>query len=167
MHNYSILLVDDEKNILRSLKRLFMEEGYRVITAESGEEGLKILESEKPDMIISDQRMPGMEGLEFLERTIEDHPDVLRIILTGQAELDDAIRAINDGCIYKFILKPWNDEDLKITVRRALEQIDLLKMNKKLVDEVKRIDKVLRDLEKDHPGISKRPENGVWEIKSE
>jgi len=166
MESYSILLVDDEKNILRSLKRLFTEEGYTIFTAESGEQGLEIMKNENVDMIISDQKMPGMQGLEFLEKTVDDYPEVLRIILTGNAELHDAIRAVNNGAVYKFILKPWNDEDLKITIRRAFEQYYLIKQNNDLTNELKRIDKILIDLEKQYPGITQRPKNGVYEIKT-
>ncbi|MFC1563171.1 response regulator, partial [candidate division KSB1 bacterium] len=100
--------------------------------------GLKILEREKIDLIISDQKMPWMSGIEFLEETVKNYPDVIRIILTGQAELNDAIRAVNSGCLYKFIQKPWNNEDLKITVRRALEQYCLIIKNRDLTMELKK-----------------------------
>ena len=167
MKNISVLLVDDDKGILNSLKRLFIDEGYVLYTAQSGEEGLKILEKEKIDLIISDQKMPGMNGLEFLEKTIEKYPDMIRIILTGHAELSDAIRAVNSGCVYKFIQKPWNNDDLKITVRRALEQYDLIMKNRDLTMELKKMDKILDDLEKEYPGITKRPEDGIFKINSE
>ena len=105
-----------------------------------------------------------MQGLDFLERTVEEYPELLRIVLTGNAELGDAIRAVNNGAVYKFILKPWNDEDLKITIRRAFEQYYLIKQNRDLTNELKQIDRMLVDLEKQHPGITKRPKNGVYEI---
>ncbi len=165
MKEHSILIVDDEKNILNALRRLLNEEGYQIYTALSGEGGLEILKREKIDLIISDQKMPGMEGLEFLEKTVDNYPDVIRIILTGHAELNDAIRAINEGCVYKFIMKPWNDEELKITIRRALEQYDLIMQNRDLTMELKRRDKLLNELEKKYPGITKRPRDGVFEIK--
>jgi len=165
MKNHSILIVDDEINILNALKRGFDSEEYVIYTAQSGEEGLGILEKENIDLIISDQKMPGMNGIEFLERTVEKYPDVIRIILTGYADLDDAIRAINSGCIYKFIQKPWNNEDLKVTVRRALEQLVLIMENRNLTMGLKKMDKMLGDLEKQYPGITKRPKDGVYEIK--
>jgi DNA-binding NtrC family response regulator len=167
MDVFSILIVDDDKCILNSLKRLFVDEKYVLYTAQSGEEGLEILAREKIDLIISDQKMPVMNGLEFLEKTVEKYPDVIRIILTGYAELSDAIRAVNSGCIYKFIQKPWNNDDLKITVRRALEQYDLIMKNRDLTMELKKMDKILDDLEKEYPGITKRPEDGIFKIKSE
>ena len=85
MKEYNILLVDDEEDILNVLKRIFINEGYKVYTADNCDEGLKVLERKKIDLIISDQDMPGMKGIEFLERTVENYPDVIRIILTGQA----------------------------------------------------------------------------------
>ena len=167
MKDQSILIVDDNKNILNTLKRLFVDEGYSIYTAQSGEEGLKVLESEKIDLIISDQKMPGMNGIEFLERTVENYPDVIPIILTGQAELSDAIRAVNNGCVYKFIQKPWNNEDLKITVRRALEQYDLIMKNRDLTTELKNRVRIMEELERKYPGITKRPKDGIYEIKSD
>ena len=165
MQNNSILIVDDETSVLYSLKRTFKKERYSIFTSQSGEEGLKILEKENIDLIISDQKMPKMSGIEFLEKTVEPYPDVVRIILTGHAELNDAIRAVNSGCVYKFIQKPWNNEDLKITVRRALEQYDLLMKNRDLTMELKKRDRIMEELEKKYPGITKRPKDGIYKIK--
>lgn len=167
MSTHSILLVDDDKRILGSLKRLFVDEGYSIYTAQSGKEGLKVLEKAEIHLIISDQKMPGMNGIEFLETAVGNYPDVIPIILTGQAELSDAIRAINNGCVYKFIQKPWNNEDLKITVRRALEQYDLIMKNRDLTTELKNRVRIMEELEKKYPGITKRPKDGVYEIKSD
>ena len=164
MRKYTILIVDDEENILRSLNRLFTSEGYNVITAKNAEEGLEFLHNEKIDLVISDQKMPGMTGIEFLEQTIEDFPDLIRIILTGHAELNDALRAINEGCIYKFILKPWNNEDIKITVKRALEQRELILKNKLLTHELQKHEKQIKELEKQFPGISQKPKDGVYRL---
>ena len=111
--------------------------------------------------------MPGMSGIEFLENTVADYPDVIRIILTGFAELSIALRAVNSGCVYKFIQKPWNKDDLKITVKRALKQYDLIMKYRDLTMELKKRDKMLEELEKKHPGITKRPKDGIYEIKSD
>ena len=167
MGNNSILIVDDDKNILKTLKRLFIDEEYSIYTAESGEEGLKVLEKAEIHLIISDQKMPGMNGIEFLEKAVKDYPDVIPIILTGQAELSDALRAVNNGYVYKFIQKPWNNEDLKITVRRALEQYDLIMKNRSLTDELKKRVRMIEELEREYPGITKRPKDGIYEIKSD
>ena len=164
MNNHSILIVDDEENILKSLKRLFVVEDYNVFTATDAEEGLNVLHNERIDLVVSDQKMPGLTGLEFFEKTLEDFPDLIRIILTGHGELKDALRAINEGCIYKFILKPWNNEDLKITVKRALEQKELILENRYLTDELKKQDKYLKNLEKKYPGITEKPEDGIYKI---
>ena len=155
------------KPILNTLRRLFANEGYIIYTAQNGEEGLKIVTEKEVNLIISDQNMPGMSGIEFLERTVGNHPDIIRIILTGHAELDDAIRAVNSGCVYKFIQKPWNNEDLKITVRRALEQYNLIMKNRDLTTELKNRDKIIEELERKHPGITKKPDDGIYQINVE
>ncbi|MHA1973126.1 MAG: response regulator [Candidatus Hodarchaeales archaeon] len=99
-------MIDDEIHILRSLKRLFENEWYEILTAENAEEGLGVLEQTPVDMIICDQNMPGMNGLEFFQKTLPEYPDIIRIMLTGKADMDMAIEAINSGSVYKFMLKP-------------------------------------------------------------
>lgn len=118
----TLLFVDDEQNILSSLKRLFRSSGYRILTASSAKEGLEILENEAIDLIVSDMRMPEMSGDEFLEQVAVKWPNTIRILLTGYSDISATIAAINNGGIYKYISKPWEDGDLKITVQRALEQ---------------------------------------------
>lgn len=167
MKTHQILLVDDDDNILRALKRELGEEGYSVYTANGAVQGQKILANETIHLIISDQKMPGMSGVEFLESTVAEYPDAIRIILTGHAELEDAVRAMNSGCVYKFILKPWHTDELKITIRSALGQFDLLMSNRNLTVELKKRDNILDQLERENPGITKRPKDGIFEIKSE
>jgi len=118
----TLLFVDDEQNILSSLSRLFRPSGCRILTANSGKEGLQILENEAVDLIVSDMRMPEMAGDEFLEQVAEKWPDTMRILLTGYSDMTATITAINKGGIYRYISKPWEEDDLKITVQRALEQ---------------------------------------------
>lgn len=130
---HTVLFVDDEKNILNSLKRLLRKQDYRLLTAMSGEEGLKILAENDVHLVITDLRMPKMTGIEFLSRLRVDYPDVIRIILTGYTDVDTLIESINKGHIYKFFLKPWDDQDLKMEIRKALEQYDLMAANKHLV----------------------------------
>ncbi len=117
-----ILCVDDEPNILASLRRLFRSQGYHVLTAESGAEGLKKLESESVDIVISDMRMPEMDGANFLERVRERCPRTLRLLLTGYADIQSILAAINRGEIYRYITKPWDDNDILLIVRHALER---------------------------------------------
>ncbi|MDY6988068.1 MAG: response regulator [Thermodesulfobacteriota bacterium] len=129
---HTVLCVDDENNILNSLKRLLRKEGYNLLTASSGGDGLKILEESDVHLVICDQRMPGMSGTDFLASVKEKYPDAIRIVLTGYTEVDTITESINKGHIYKFFLKPWNDQSLKLEIRQALEQYDLIQANKSL-----------------------------------
>ena len=164
MAHHSILLVDDEENVRRSLQRMLRAEGYEVLVAESAETALPLLARSRVDLILSDQMMPGMRGLELLRRTLPDHPDAVRILLTGHADLGMAIEAINDGCVYKFILKPWNHEELKVTIRRALEQHDLLLEHRELTERLRQREALLAELDRQHPGITDRPADGIYRI---
>jgi len=133
-----ILIVDDEENILRSLKRLLMNEDYEILTAMSGEEALGIL-GKNPDvaLIISDQRMPGLTGTDFLEKAALRAPDATRMILTGYADVTAAIEGINRGGAYRYITKPWNDSELIQTVNEAVLRYGLIKDNQRLTRKVK------------------------------
>ncbi|MBF0472635.1 MAG: response regulator [Nitrospirae bacterium] len=122
-----ILCVDDEKNILFSLKMLFMDEDYEILTALSGEEGLKLLEENDVKLIISDQRMPGMSGVEFLQKSKDVAPNAVRIVLTGYADVIDAVAAVNSGGAYKYITKPWDDSDLISIVKDIVENLTQIK----------------------------------------
>lgn len=162
MSTSRILIVDDEENILSSLERLFHKEPYEILTATSGEEGLRILEDYQIDLIISDLKMPQMNGIEFLKRAKEKNPLPLRIMLTGHADLKSVIEAIDKGEIYRFLLKPWDDEELKMTIRQALDYYHLWQKTKSLAMTVKKQSQILQELEKEHPGISQveRDEDG-------
>lgn len=159
----AILFVDDEENILSSLVRLFRKEEYDLLTATSGADGLKIMESREISLVISDHRMPGMTGVDFLARVKDISPDTIRIMLTGYADLEAAISAINKGEVYRFISKPWNDDELKLTVRQSLDYRDLVLKNRNLTMTVKKQYDVLNGLEKEFPGISdvSRSEDGA------
>ncbi|MBM2837739.1 MAG: response regulator receiver protein [Deltaproteobacteria bacterium] len=159
----TILFVDDEENILSSLVRLFRKENYDLLTATGGKDGLKIVESREISLVISDQMMPVMTGVDFLTRVKDISPDTIRIMLTGYADLEAAISAINKGEVYRFISKPWNDEELKLTVRQSLDYRDLVLKNRSLTRTVKKQYDVLKTLEKDYPGIStvSRSEDGA------
>jgi response regulator RpfG family c-di-GMP phosphodiesterase len=117
-----LLLVDDEPNILRSLQRLFRSSGYTIYTSESGAAGLEILAQHPIDLVISDMRMPHMDGAEFLEKVANQWPDTVRMLLTGFADMESTIAAVNKGRIYSYFNKPWEDNELKIQVERAIEQ---------------------------------------------
>ena len=146
MEKHRILLVDDEENILRSLERLFMDDGYEILTATSGEEALERLNGDELPLVISDQRMPRMQGVELLDKIKSISPDTLGILLTGHTDINAAIAAINSGAVYKYIEKPWDDEHCRLTVRRALEQYDLIQKNRRLTEIVKEQNEELKFL---------------------
>lgn len=154
-----ILIVDDEPNVLSALKRLFIDEPYEVLTAGSASMGLELLDSDRFKVVISDERMPGMGGAEFLSIVRERRPDVARILLTGYASLDATMKAVNDGEIYRFFTKPWDDYQLKLAVRSAIEKYDLEEENRRLLLTVKRQATELRSLEEKYPGITRVERN--------
>lgn len=162
MKKHTILVVDDEDMILKSIFRALRNEDYRVLTATNGITGLALLNDHDVHLVISDQNMPGMNGIDFLKQIKKDYPQILTIMLTGNAEIGIAMNAINEAGVYKFILKPWNDHNLKVTIRRALETLELIWERDSLLEKVKTRDAILQGLEKQYPGISKveRNENG-------
>lgn len=117
-----VLFVDDEPNILASLRRLFRNSGYTLLTAESGPAGLEVLAQHAVDLVVSDMRMPDMDGARFLELVRERWPDTVRLLLTGYSDIDSILAAINRGEIYRYITKPWDDNDIMLVVRHALER---------------------------------------------
>ena len=127
-----ILCVDDEPSILSALRRLFRTRGYQVLAAESGQAGLALLEHEAVDLVISDMRMPEMDGVAFLEQVRQRWPDILRLLLTGYADIASIMGAINRGEIYRYIAKPWDDNDITLTVQNALDRSALEKEKKRL-----------------------------------
>ena len=131
-----ILCVDDEPNVLNALRRLFLDEDYEILTAGSSEAGLQILEGERAQLIISDYRMPGMNGVEFLKNVCGRWPETIRIVLSGYADISAIVASINEGQIYKFIPKPWNDDELRVTVANAVERYFLAKKNRALTAEL-------------------------------
>ncbi|MDD2759881.1 MAG: ATPase, T2SS/T4P/T4SS family [Methylomonas sp.] len=134
---YRLLFVDDEPNVLSALRRIFRRENYQIDTAMSGKEALQLLKETPYHLLISDHKMPQMNGADLLKQVKSLYPDTIRIMLTGYADTGAVLGAINEGAVYKFILKPWNDDDLRITVSLALEQYDLLDKNRKLRHENK------------------------------
>lgn len=141
-----ILCVDDEPNILSSLRRLFRTQGYQVLTADGGNAGLTILETESIDLVISDMRMPEMDGAAFLEHVQARWPDTIRLLLTGYADIQSTIEAINRGKIYRYIAKPWDDNDLLLIVRQAIERKFLEREKQRLEELTQRQNEELRTL---------------------
>lgn len=141
--NYKILVVDDEAANLRILERLFRG-NYTVLSAASGSEGLEILQQHDIALIISDQRMSGMTGIEFLKRAAEMRPQTVRIILTGYTDVNALVEAINSGVVYKYVTKPWINDDLKQTIKRALQHYETIKGQYELRLQNERLEKRLK-----------------------
>lgn len=136
MGKYKLLLVDDEISILSSLCRVFRKEGYEILVTDNPAEALDVLRREKVHVILSDYRMPGMDGVSLLNEAMKLQPDAIRMILSGYAESSVIISAINDGGAYKFITKPWEDDLLKVEVKHAIERYNLEDTNKKLIEDI-------------------------------
>ena len=143
---HTILCVDDEDNILKALWRVLRKENYNILRATSAEEGLELLKENEVHLVLSDQRMPGMDGIEFFANIKELYPDTIRIILSGYTEISSITDSINKGHIYKFFLKPWNDDNIKIEIQKALEQYDLIQANKSLNQTIVKQNKELKEI---------------------
>jgi response regulator RpfG family c-di-GMP phosphodiesterase len=131
----NVLYVDDEMNNLVSFKAVFRIK-YNVFTAISGEEAIKILDANDIHVIVTDQRMPGMTGVEFLESILDRHPDPMRILLTGYADLNAVIDAVNKGKIFHYLSKPWNEEELDMTIVRAYDIYEQRKEEKIMAEKL-------------------------------
>ncbi|EOR92882.1 Two-component response regulator [Arcticibacter svalbardensis MN12-7] len=142
-----ILYVDDEENNLFSFKAVFRIK-YKVLIANSGDEALKLMRSNQVHIIITDQRMPNMTGVEFLEKVIEEFPDPIRILLTGYADMAAVVDAVNKGKIFHYLSKPWNEEELDMTIKRAYEVYkeheEVKIMNEKLATSNDQLEFILR-----------------------
>ena len=153
--SYTIIVVDDQELLRDILKDALQRESYQVLCAGSAEEALPILSRQPIDVIISDDKMPGISGTELLAITRKKHPETIRIMLTGYANLDSALQAINKGEVYRFFTKPPNLIELTVTIRQALQHKDLLNENQRLMDTVRKQSLSLQAMEKRYPGISK------------
>ena len=146
MGDHKILAVDDEPNVLKSLTRLLRNEAFETVTTTSPAEALALLEDQAFSAVVSDQRMPDMVGTELLEKAAAISPDTVRIILTGFADTEAAIDAINRGAVYRFLTKPWQDEELVATVRQAVSHYQLVTENRRLAALTAQQNEELRDL---------------------
>ena len=159
---HTILVVDDDELLIEYIQSVLSGESYNVITASSGQEGLDILKKQHVSMVVSGYKIPIMSGLEFLEKVRIIYPDILTIMVTDQADIKLAIKAINEAGVYKFLLKPWDDMDFKNTIKKTLESLQVIKERDVLIRKVKTHEATLKDLEKRYPGITKveRDEDG-------
>jgi signal transduction histidine kinase len=162
LESLTVLFVDDEANVLRSIGRVLRHEPYRILTASSAAEALEILNSQEIQMIVSDQRMPKATGIELLETARELYPDTIRLMLTGYSDLKTAEEAINKVEIYRFLSKPWNDEDLKATIRQGLMKWQLKKDNERMMRIIEAQNTELRDL---NQNLEKKVEDRTRELK--
>ncbi len=142
----TLLFVDDEPSILSSLRRLFRPLGYKILIAESGLEGLEILAMEKVDLVVSDMRMSKMDGTKFLREVRARWPHIVRLLLTGYADMTSTIEAINQGEIYRYIAKPWDDEEFILIIKDALEHLRLMRENFRLTELTQRQNEELKGL---------------------
>ncbi len=141
----SILYIDDEENNLTAFKATFRRD-YKIHLAISAAEGRKLLEKESVDIIITDQRMPDESGVEFLVSILDKYPDPIRILLTGYTDIEAVINAINQGQIYRYITKPWNEQELRMNIENAYEVFSLRKENKELLEKLKKANQQLEFL---------------------
>jgi two-component system response regulator HupR/HoxA len=135
---YKIMIVDDEPVNLRTLERVFRQD-YNVVTAQSGAEALALLEQHEVALLISDQRMPEMTGIELMKNTVTLRPQMVKLLLTGYTDVSALIEAINCGLVYRYLTKPWNNDDLRLTVTRALEHYEMMKSQHRLGMENQRL----------------------------
>ena len=159
-----ILLVDDEANVLSALKRSLFDESLDITSVTSAEEALEILKEQHFKVVVSDERMLGMQGSEFLALVREQYPETVRMMLTGHATLEAAMKAVNEGEIYRFFSKPWNDHDLTFALRGAIEKFNLETENRRLLATIKQQSLEIKVLEKRYPGISRveKDERGAF-----
>jgi response regulator RpfG family c-di-GMP phosphodiesterase len=159
----TILFLDDEPSILSALRRTLRKEEYRLFFCQTPQEAFDVLEREEVDLVFSDHLMPEMTGLEFIEVVKELWPHVMRCILTGQADMELVVSAINKGNVHRFLVKPWNNVELKITISQLFGQRALVQANQELNEMVEAQRGRIKRLEHEHPGISavRRDPTGV------
>jgi DNA-binding NtrC family response regulator len=166
---FTVLIVDDEEPIRKAIRRILKFEPYRLLDTGDPNEAVRIVESEAVHVVISDYTMPGMLGVDLLRKIRMIRPETLRIMLTGNANLDMAMQAINEGAIYRFLTKPWDNNDLMVALRLAQRQWELEEKNRKLIALVNRYKDVLEDLERKQPGATgiQRDDHGRIVIEGE
>jgi DNA-binding NtrC family response regulator len=150
-----VLLLDDEPNVTAGIKRALHNEPWKIYTAATVGGAFDILARENVDVVVSDERMPGMSGSQFLTEVRRKYPNTIRMILSGQADLEAAVRAINEGEVYRFLLKPCNPAELRVTIRQALEHKQLVELSRKLLREFEKKQALLDELERANPGITR------------
>jgi len=163
MSKPGVLFVDDEDNVLNALRRILRKEKYAVYFCRSVEAAKEMLAKNEIDVVVSDHLMPSMNGLSFLKLVKKLYPDVIRVLLTGHADLQMAIEAINEGEVFRFLTKPWNELDLKVSLRQIIDFVELRRENQVLQDTVQKQRALIEKMNQEHPGIFRveRDETGA------
>ena len=154
MERKCILIVDDDVSVLRALVRVLDDENYDILTAESAAVARSQIEKHPVQLIISDAMMPGTSGHEFLSWARTCHPNIIRTMLTGKADIKTVMKAVNEGEIYRFFTKPWDPIDLKLSIRLGLEKYDLEEERRLLLRTVMKQRNEFERIEKEFPGIA-------------
>jgi DNA-binding NtrC family response regulator len=164
----TLLIVDDEEVILKALKRVIRDDGYRVLTALEAEEALRLVSSEMVDVVLSDIDMPGMSGLDLMVRLRRNYPRIVRLMLTGRATVAMAVGAINEGEVYRFMTKPWDIDELREVLRQAAARAMEIRAEEAASGAGEGRAHLLEALERDHPGITQVAlTRGVYRIEVE
>jgi DNA-binding NtrC family response regulator len=157
MH-FTVLLVDDDANLLAGLKRSLHREQYRIITCTDAEQALLQLKNEKVDVLVSDEQMPGMNGAELLTIVNKEYPQIVNIMLSGEASMGSLIQAINRGGLFRFLIKPCSSDDMITAIRQSIAQKRLKDMCERVLPLVRRQSNLLYAIERKHPGICRKIE---------
>ncbi|MBA3708441.1 MAG: response regulator [Planctomycetes bacterium] len=155
----TVLFVDDDPNLLAAIGRTMRHEPFRVLSAETIELARTAMAAERIDLVVCDEHLPGTSGSEFLSEIRQSHPSTLRVMLTGQATLGAVVHAINGGEVFRFLLKPCGNGELVETVRHALAHKLLMDNCRQALRMLKRQNRILQDLETQHPGITRRAQD--------
>jgi two-component system, probable response regulator PhcQ len=154
---HTVLFVDDEPSVLAALRRTLRGVGHRVLTAETPQEALELLGRERVDLLVSDIDMPVMNGIDLIAQVRRQHPSVVRVLLTGRGSMETALRAINDGEVFRYLTKPWSSDELRTIIAAGLARLDGMRQVAAADELAQRRRRLLARLEADHPGITEVP----------
>jgi two-component system, probable response regulator PhcQ len=164
MGQHTVAIIDDEAPIRKALRRILKYEPYHVVDFGKPEEAMEYVRSNPVSLVISDHTMPGMLGMDLLRTVRLVKPNTIRMILTGNANLEMALKAINEGAIYRFLTKPWDNDELLVSIRLGIRQYETEAENRRLAALVRKHQAVLERLEREQPGVTglqKEPEGRV------
>lgn len=162
---HTVLVVDDESEVVETLKRNLRSEPFAVVGTTSPKEALALVDAGGIDLVIADIDMPEMDGLSLVARIQRSHPEVIRILLTGDASLESAMTAINEGEVHRYLTKPWNTAELREVVRSAFDRLTELRRASRALREVTAREALLLELEREHPGVRRvAREDGAYVI---